>query len=130
MSWDDLLNSHFIIIRNTGKQTVVVKSIMLYAIDKKNNEFYELGTRDNAWAIRQEKPYLESLQAMKIAPIYGSSYDVFSYKGHAFDVDDKNKDLIVYIRIKDISGKQWDFPTQFSLKDIDNALEYATTFDL
>ena len=129
MVWDDLLNTHFIIIKNSGKKSLVIKSVSLYAYDKNTKETYELGTRENAWAIQQEKAYISQGEAIKIAPIYGSIYDVFAYKGHVFDVTDKNKNLKVNLKVSDLDGKTWCFKTKFTLEDIDNSLEYATTFE-
>ena len=129
MVWDDLFATHFIIIKNSGKKSLVIKSVSLYAYDKKTRETYELGTRENAWAVRQEKAYISQGEAIKIAPMYSSNYDVFSYKGHAFAVTDKIRDLKIRIKVTDIDGKTWRFKTKFTLGEIDESLEYATTFE-
>ena len=111
MVWDDLFNTHFIIIKNSGKKSLVIKSVSLYAFDKKTKEIYELGTRENSWAIRQDKTYINQGEAIKIAPIYGSIY------------------LKVKLKITDLDGKTWCFKTAFTLGEIDDSLEYATTFE-
>lgn len=129
MVWDDLFNTHFIIIKNSGKKSLVIKSVSLYAYDKKTKTTYELGTRENAWAIRQEKEYINQGEAIKIAPIYGSIYDVFAYNGHAFDITNEIRNLKVTMKISDLDGKTWCFKTNFTLGEIDDSLEYATTFE-
>ncbi len=129
MVWDDLFNTHFIIIKNSGKKSLVIKSVSLYAYDKKTKETYGLGTRENTWAIRQDKTYINQGEAIKIAPIYGSIYDVFAYRGHAFDITDKIRNLKVKLKICDLDGKTWYFKTAFTLGEIDDSLEYATTFE-
>lgn len=129
MVWEEIRATFFIIIRNTGKKTLVIKSVSLIAFDKKNKQAYELGTRDNAWSIRQEKGYIEENEMMVISPIYSSIYDVFAYRGHAFDVTDDNKDLIVNIIVTDIDGKAWEFSTPFTLGEIDEKLSYAVTVE-
>lgn len=125
--WDDLFSSFFITIRNTGSKTLMIKSVSLVACDTKNNELYELGTRDNAWAIRQNRKYIKENEAMVINPIYGSIYDVFAYKGHAFEVDETNCDLNVELRVEDMDNKMWEFETPFTLGEIDEKLGYAVT---
>ena len=129
MVWDDLYNSFFIIVRNTGNKTLVIKSITLVAYDKKTKEKYELGTRENVWAIKQEKSFVEPNEAITIAPMYGSIYDVFGYRDHAFDVSDKNKNLKVLIIVKDIDNHVWKNKTIFTLGVIDEKLSYATTVE-
>ena len=59
--------------------------------------------------------------------MYGSIYDVFGYRGHAFDVSEKNKNLNVSIIIKDIDNHIWKNKTIFTLGEIDEKLLYATT---
>lgn len=129
MVWDDLLNTHFIIIKNSGKKSLVIKSVSLYAYDKKTKVTYELGTRENTWAIRQDKAYINQGEVIRIAPIYGSIYDVFAYKGHAFDITDEITNLKVKLKISDLDGKTWCFKTAFTLGEINDSLEYATTFE-
>lgn len=127
MVWEEVRATFFIIIRNTGKKTLVIKSVSLMAYDKENQEEYELGTRDNAWSIRQEKGYIAENEMMVLSPIYGSIYDVFAYKGHAFSVTKNNEDLMVNIIVTDIDGKRWTFKTSFTLGEIDQKLCYAVT---
>jgi len=129
MVWDDLHCSFFIIIRNTGNKTIVIKSVSLTAYDKKTKELYELGTRDNAWAIKQEKAFIEANEAITISPIYGSIYDVFAYQGHAFDVTNENKDLNVVISVTDIDNHTWKNKTSFTLGKIDEYLSCAVTVE-
>ncbi len=95
----------------------------------RGKEYYELGTRNNAWAIRQDKTFINKNEAIAVYPIYDSVYDVFGYKGHAFDVNDKNTNLPVYLVVKDIKNKTWKIKTSFSLGEIDEKLEFATTVD-
>ena len=127
MVWDDVLSTYFIIITNSGKKSVVINSVSLYAYDKKRKKVYRLGTRENAWASPQNKAYISQGEAIKIVPIYGSIYDIFAYKGHVFDVTDKMRDLKVTLVITDIDGKKWRFKTKFTLGQIDDSLEFATT---
>ena len=129
MVWDDLFNSFFIIIRNTGNKTLVIKSVSLTAYNKKTKELFELGTRENSWAIKQEKAFIEVNEAITIAPMYGSIYDVFAYRGHAFDVTDENKDLNVMISVTDIDNHTWKNKTSFTLGEIDEYLQFATTVE-
>lgn len=129
MVWDDIYNSFFIIVRNTGNKTLVIKSISLESYDKKTKERYELGTRENVWAIKQEKSFVEPNEAITIAPMYGSIYDVFGYRDHAFDVSEKNKNLKVSIIVKDIDNHIWKNKTSFTLGEIDEKLSYATTVE-
>lgn len=127
--WDDLFASFFIIIRNTGRKTLVIKSVSLVAYDNKNGEMYELGTRENAWAIKQNKGYIKENEAIVINPMYGSIYDVFAYYGRAFDVDESNRDLPVELWVKDIDNKIWKFKTSFVLGEIDEKMECAVTVE-
>lgn len=127
--WDDLRASFFIIIRNTGGKTLVIESVSLVAHDNKNDEMYELGTRNNVWSIKQKEVYIKPNEAMVINPIYGSIYDVFAYKGHAFDVDKSNSNLCVELIVKDIDNKEWKFKTSFTLGEIDKKLEFATAVE-
>ncbi len=127
MVWDDLLNSFMIIVQNTGSKSLIIDSISLIAL--RGKEYYELGTRNNAWAIRQDKTFINKNEAIAVYPIYDSVYDVFGYKGHAFDVNDKNTNLPVYLVVKDIKNKTWKIKTSFSLGEIDEKLEFATTVD-
>ena len=129
MVWDDALNSHFIIIKNSGKKSLVIKAVTVYAYDKKSKKTYELGTRDNAWTIKQEKAYISQGEAIKIAPMYGSIYDIFAYKGHAFDVEDEIRNLNIQLKIVDIDGRTWHFKTKFTLGEIDDSLKYAVTVE-
>ena len=73
--------------------------------------------------------FINKNEAIAVYPIYGSVYDVFGYKGHAFDVNDKNTNLPVYLVVKDIKNKTWKIKTSFSLGEIDEKLEFATTVD-
>ena len=130
MIWEDIRCSYFIIIRNTGKKTLVINSASLSAYDKKSKKNYELGVRNNAWSIKQEKGYIETNEMVVIAPIYGSIYDVFAYKGHCFDVTDEIKELKVCLTVTDIDGKAWRFDTPFTLGEIDEKLSYASTVDV
>lgn len=59
--------------------------------------------------------------------MYGSIYDVFGYRDHAFDVSDKN--LKVSIIVKDIDNRVWKNKTIFTLGEIDEKLSYATTVE-
>lgn len=127
MVWDDLLCSFFVIIRNTGNKTLVIKSVSLTAYDKKTKELYELGTRENTWAIKQEKTFIEANEAITIAPMYGSIYDLFAYQGHAFDVTHENKDLEVVISVTDIDNNIWKNKTGFTLGEVDDRLSCAIT---
>lgn len=127
--WDDLFSTFFIIVRNTGRKTLVIKSVSLVAYDNKTNKLYELGTRENAWAIKQNKGYIKENEAMVIYPMYGSVYDVFAYKERAFDVNESNCDLPVELRIKDIDDRRWNFKTPFTLGEIDEKLKGAYTFE-
>lgn len=129
MVWDDLLNSFFIIIRNTGTRTLVIKTVSLIAKGKLGDEILELGMRDNTWAIRQDKEFIRENEMMAIKPIYGSLYDVFAYRGHYFGVDEENKDFKIKIVVTDIDGKKWKFKTPFTLGEVEEKLEYATTVD-
>lgn len=127
--WDDLLSTFFIIIRNTGIKSVVIDSVSLIACNNKGKEEYLLGTRENSWAIKQEKGYINKNEVMMIAPMYGSIYDVFAYQGHAFDVTGENSDYKVIIEITDIDKKKWKKKTAFKLGEVDDKLNYATTYD-
>ena len=129
MVWDDVMNTHFIIIRNAGKRSLVIKSISLYAYDKKNKKEYTLGTRNNTWAIHQEKAFISQGEAINIAPMYGSIYDVFAYEGHYFEVTDEIRNLTVCMKISDLDGTTWRFKTSFSLGEIDDSLAYASNFN-
>ena len=125
--WDDLLSTHFIIIKNSGKRSLIIKSVSLYAYDKKTKETYELGTRDNVWTTGQEKAYIGQDEAIKIVPTYGSIYDVFAYDGHIFDVTDEIKDLKVTLEVSELDGKVWRFKTNFTLGEIDDKIKCAST---
>ena len=127
MVWDDLLNSFMIIVQNIGSKSLIIDSISLIAL--RGNEYDKLRTRNNAWAIRQDKTFINKNEAIAVYPIYGSVYDVFGYKGHSFDVDEKNTNLPVYLVVKDIKNKTWKIKTSFTLGEIDKKLEFATTVD-
>lgn len=129
MVWDDLLNSFFIIIRNTGKKTLVIKTVSLVAKGKIGDEILELGMRDNTWAIRQDKEFIRENEMMVIKPIYGSLYDVFAYRGHYFCVDEDNRYFKIKIVVTDIDGKKWKFKAPFTLGEVEEKLEYAITVD-
>ena len=126
MIWDNLRSSHFIIIRNACKRTLIIKSVSLFAYDKRNKELYELGTRDNVWANHNQSTYISQGEAIKIIPEYGSEFDVFAYKGHGFDVIPQNRDLFISMKIVDIDGKTWKVKTNFTLGQIDDSLAHAT----
>lgn len=123
--WDEIYCSFIIIIQNTGNRGLIIDSVSLVAY--KGKECYELGTRNNAWAFRQPKPYINKNEAISLFPIYDSVYDVFGYKGHDFEVDEVNKDFPVYLVVKDIKNKKWKIKTSFTLGEIDEKLEYAFT---
>lgn len=125
--WDDLFNSFFVIIRNTGNKTLVPKTVELVA--KGKDETYSLGIRDNVWALNAQQGYIKPNEVLVINPIYGSIYDIFGYKGHAFDVDESNSDLIVSMIVIDVENKKWQFKTSFTMGEIDAKLEYATTIE-
>lgn len=127
MVWDDLVCSFFLLIRNTGKQTLVIKKIVLFVEDIKGGEELELGARDNVWGWKQQKGFIKENESIVIKPVYGSIYDVFGYRGHFFEVDDNNKDYIVKIKVLDIDDKQWEFTTPFTLGEVDEKLEYSVT---
>ena len=127
MVWDDLICSFFLLVRNTGKQTLVIKKVILYVEDTKNGEVFELGARDNVRAAKQQKEFIKENEDIIIKPVYGSIYDVFGYRGHFFGVDDNNKDYIVKMKVLDIDDKQWEFTTPFTLGEVDEKLRYAVT---
>ncbi len=124
--WDDLSRDFYLVVRNACERTLVIDSISLVAYDKTKKEELEIGTRNNAWIsnIVNGGP-LKKGEMMVISPVYGTIYDVFGYKGHAFDVDDENKSLMVYIHVTDIDGKTWKFKTLFSLWKLDQLVEQA-----
>ena len=127
MVWDDLICSFFLLVRNTGKQTLVIKKVGLNVEDIKNGEILELGARDNVWAWKRQKEFIKENEVIVIKPIYGSIYDVFGYKGHFFGVDDDKKDYIVKIKVFDIDDKHWEFTTSFTLGQVDEKLGHAVT---
>ena len=77
MVWNDLICSFFLLVRNTGKQTLVIKKVVLYVEDTKNGEILELGERDNVWAWGQQKEFIKENEVIVIKPVYGSIYDIF-----------------------------------------------------
>ena len=62
MVWDDLICSFFLLVRNTGKQTLVIKKVVLNVEDIKNGEILELGARDNVWAWKRQKSLLRKMK--------------------------------------------------------------------
>lgn len=127
--WDDLLNTFFIIIRNTGNKSIIIDTVSLIACNSKGGKKYLLGTRENSWIIKQEKGHINKNEVMIIAPIYDSIYDVFAYQGHAFDVTDENSSFEVLIEITDIDKKKWKDKTTFTLGEIDEKLKCAITYE-
>lgn len=127
MVWDDLHRSFFIIIKNSGKRTLIIKEVSLIAYSKFKK--YELGKRDNVWATKQDKSFINENEAIVIKPIYYSLYDIFAYRGHYFGVNKDNEKLKVYIIIKDIDNRKWKIKTSFSLKEVDEKLNYAVTIE-
>lgn len=124
--WDELMNKFFVIIRNVGKKTIVVNYVSLEAKSLATGKVYGLGKRENLWATDDEQGYILSNQILKYTPIYGSTYDIFGYQGHYFDVTKENENLIVYLTIKDMDGQEWVFNTEFSLGDIEEKLKYVS----
>lgn len=127
MVWDDLICSFFLLIRNTGKRTLVIKTVTLFVVGMKNNEILELGTRDNVWGLGQEKGFIKENEVIVVKPIYGSIYDIFGYRGHFFGVDENNQESFVKIKVEDIDNKEWEFTTPFTLGEVDKKLGYAVT---
>ncbi len=120
--WDDLHSKYYILIKNTGNKSVILKSITLYAFDKKTKTYYNLGTRENAWSSTPEKAYIEPNTAICIEPSLRSNYDVFSYRGHIFEVTDDIRDLPIKIAVKDTDNKSWENETKIFLGEIDDVL--------
>lgn len=89
----------------------------------------KLGVRDNTWAIRQENKFIKENEMIVINPVYGSLYDVFAYRGHYFDVNEENQGFKIEIEVVDLDGKVWKFKTPYTLGQIEEKLEYATTVD-
>ena len=121
--WDYLNQDFFIIIRNTGQKSLIIKSITLIAYDENNDISYELGKRDNVWNSNEDKGYILKNEMIYIKPILGSTFDVFAYKGHGFDVTEEMENLNVIIKITDIDGKKWTKTSDFTLGEIEKILD-------
>lgn len=126
--WDDLQEKFFVIIRNSGKKTLVIDSVSLKATKRKRNhkKAYVLGTRNNVWSANQDKAYISENETISFNPVYGSIYDVFAYKGHAFDISEENESLPVRIIVTDVDGDKWIFETPYTLKELDSKIEFMT----
>ncbi len=128
--WDEFQEDFLVIIRNTGKRTLVIDSVSLIASKKKRNKrkSYELGTRYNVWSENKEKAYIGENETLTFSPCYGSIYDIFGYKGHFFDVSDENENLPVIIMVTDVDGRRWSFATSFTLRELDDKIEFMTKY--
>jgi hypothetical protein len=124
--WDEHTRCHHIIVSNSCRRPLVISTISLYASRRKLKEKYILGVRENAWATTQEDAYIRPGEAINHTPLYGSLFDVFAYKGHVFDVTEQMRDLPVYIKVTDLDNKTWRFRTNYSLGDLDDAVDFAS----
>ena len=127
--WDDLFNTFFVLIVNDGNKTLVIDTVSLVAYKLGQKTEYELGSRKNTWASQNGKVHLSPGEAMRINPTYGSIYDVFAYRGHCWGVTKENENLKVRVIVTDIKKKKWVKKTSFTLKEIEEKLEYAVTMD-
>lgn len=125
MVWDDLQQSFYILVRNIGNALLVINEIKLVGCDRKRKKELVLGLRNNIWADSQKAGSIRKNEVLIIKPSYGSTYDVFAYRGHSFNVDSTNQNFSVKMYITDIDGKQWEFKTPFVLGEIDEKLSYA-----
>lgn len=124
--WDELFTKFYIIIRNTGRKTLVIDSISLYFFDEVKKEIVPLGERKNVWSQKKDQGFIKANEAFVFEPCYNSLYDVFAYRGHYFDVNDENMHYIIKMCVIDIDGKRWNSETAFTLGVIDELLEIAS----
>lgn len=129
MAWENIKCSFLILIRNTGRKALVIKSVSLVVYDKKQRKYLEMGKRDNAWATSKDSGCIRAGEVMVIKPYYGSLYDVFAYSGHYFGVEEETKDSIVKIVVTDIDDKKWTFKTPFTFEEVDEKLQHAEHLD-
>ena len=122
--WDDLLSEFYIVIYNSGQATLIIESVELFYIDRDGIE-WSLGKRNNLFNNDKTAQILSKGQAMSHIPTKSSNYDVFGYRGHAFDVCEDNKDRDIYIRAVDIDDKEFTCKTNFKLGEIDHKLIYS-----
>lgn len=117
--WDDLYEKFFVIIKNSGKKSIIIDSVKLFSYDKKSKTQYELGTRENVWVLG-DNTFISPNEALKYEPTLGSIYDIFAFKGHYFDVTREMENLKVKMKVLDIERNAWVFKTRYTLGEIND----------
>ncbi len=115
--WDEIKMEFFVLIKNIGNAPIVIDYIELI-IDKN----ISLGKRQNICNINEEINTIEQGKAFTYTPIQGSRYDILGYKGHTLDVTKENKQSKIYIKVKELEGKTFKYPTNFTLGELDQKL--------
>ena len=123
--WDDFNAKLYIIVRNIGRRVIVIDKITMLARSNKRKEALCLGTRENVWSAEDGLSQIRENEMLVLQPNCNSNYDVFSYRGHAFDVDKTNEGYRVYLVITDLDKRTWEFATLYSLGELHEYVEFV-----
>ena len=126
--WDEIKCTFDLVIWNTGPASILIDSVELYYMN--GLERVSLGKRNNFFNNVLGANVLKKGLAISYEPIYGSLYDVFGYKGHAFDVDEKNEDKKVYIELVDIVGDSFTSDSSLKLGEIDKYIDSHNSLEM
>ncbi|MBQ8319183.1 MAG: hypothetical protein IJX85_12710 [Lachnospiraceae bacterium] len=119
--WDDIKYTFDLVVWNSGEKSIVINYVELFYVSMLKK--VSLGVRENFYNVNNESNVIEKGAALTYEPIYGSIYDVFGYKGHAFDADSTNENKKIYIKLVDMEGKRYVSKSGFKLGELDKLID-------